>query len=166
MTKQEVARLIALVTTVYPNIRLVDGEVTTVDAWHFLLDDQPYDLAKQALKAVLQRQLYPTLPTIGAIRQEIVYLKNGRPLAPAVAFQQAQTWAHSDIELDEATLEAAKVITSWELKTSENPSATRSQFIKVYEAIVARRNDENIVSIGKSPELTAIEGGKNEQESV
>lgn len=143
MNKKEVAKLLAMVVNIYPNIKLADG---TIDAWHYLLEDLPSNLAKAALKAVLQKQTYPTLPTIGAIRQAALDIQYGRPLPPALAFAAAQEWAHGDRELDPATLEAARAIGEWELKNSENPSVTRAQFIKVYEAIVNRRNEDAIVS--------------------
>lgn len=73
MTKSEVTVLLAGISATHPNLK-VDNVKPMVEAWHSLIGDMDYELAKQAVVIILRSDKYPTFPTPGAIRQVAINL--------------------------------------------------------------------------------------------
>jgi hypothetical protein len=77
MTTADTRRLLAYCVTVLPSIRLPEEPQLSrmVDAWTDLLEDLPYPVVQQAVRAVLGTQEGAWLPTPGAIRQAAARLQ-------------------------------------------------------------------------------------------
>ena len=82
MTRAEFSKLMAFITAA------VDKPVArpTVDAYYEMLGDLPYDLAAVAVKKIIATDEYPTLPTIGKIRQAAAEISRGHILSAPEAW--------------------------------------------------------------------------------
>ena len=144
MTAQEVAKLLAFITAVYPSIDIRQG---TVEAWAELLGDLPYEVAVAGTKKVLAQQEYPTLPAVGKIRAACLDLTTPRLPTAMDAWGEVKRAIsnHGYYSPEEALASlsppVAKVVRmlGWrEICLSEEPEILRAQFRKAYEAVVER----------------------------
>lgn len=158
MTKAETAKLIAFITAVYPGIDIRDG---TVEAWHALLGDLPWEVALAATKKVLAEQEIPCLPAVGKIRQAAAQISLPWLLAPAEAWalvnRAVQKYGYYRKQealaaLPEEVRQAVECI-GWEsICHSEEPEIIRAQFLRAYEQYVNRTRQE-IIAL---PEVRAL----------
>lgn len=148
MTKAEVAKLLAFITATYPNVDIRDG---TVEAWHELLGDLPWEVALAATKKVLAEQEIPCLPAVGKIRQAAAQISLPWLLAPAEAWamvsRTVSKYGFYRKEQALATLpqevRQAVECVGWEnLCHSEEPEIIRAQFLRVYEQYAVRARQE------------------------
>ena len=86
MRSEETARILAVIVSTYPNIKINDG---TLVAWHSLIGDLDFQLAAQATKQVLQTQTISCLPAIGTIRQTALEIKQAQQRKMEFDKQQA-----------------------------------------------------------------------------
>lgn len=148
MTKQEVAKLLAFISAVYPNVDLRDG---TVEAWHELLGDIPFDLALAATKKVLSEQEIPGLPAVGKIRQAVAAMMTSDMPSAAQAWGMVVEaikrygYYRQDEALEalpERVSEAVRCIGWQELCLSTEPEIVRAQLMRIYEQYAAKEKQE------------------------
>lgn len=149
MNKAEIAKMLAFITALYPNIQVKQG---TVEAWHEMIGDIPYAIGKEALKKVLAEQQIPALPTIGKIREAALYLKNPNILSPAEAWSQANAaldkygYYRADegmAVLPPAIKKTIRALGGFEsICTTENIETVRAQFLRMYDQF-AKSEREN-----------------------
>jgi len=53
MTREETKKLLAIIDATYPNFKVEDAK-TTLDAWHFLLEEEDYNQLSLALKTYIK----------------------------------------------------------------------------------------------------------------
>lgn len=144
MTVKEVARLLAFITAVYPNIDIRQG---TVEAWTELLGDLPYDVALAGVKKVLSQQEYPALPAVGKIRFACLDLTTTmlpsameawaevtRAIGLYGYYRQEEAMAY----MSPMVVRVVRMLGWRDICLSEEPEILRAQFRKAYEAHVTR----------------------------
>lgn len=143
MKKSEVVKFLSIITAFFPDRRITDEMIT---GWHIMLEDMPYELAEQALKAVLSKNRF--FPSIAEIREEAAAIARPMPTA-AEAWEEVNKerqrvgWSFikkpefSD-ELIERTVEAF----GWDgLCASENIDVARGQFLKLYRELAKQKRE-------------------------
>ncbi|MGB9660698.1 MAG: replicative helicase loader/inhibitor [Moorellaceae bacterium] len=148
VTKKEVAKLLAFISAIYPNVDLRDG---TAEAWYELLQDLPFDLALAATKKVLSEQEFPGLPAVGKIRQAVATIMTSDVPSAAQAWgmvvQAIKRYGYYRQDealetLPERVREAVRCIGWQELCLSTEPEIVRAQFMRIYEQYAAREKQE------------------------
>ncbi|PHJ36849.1 hypothetical protein P378_20015 [Desulforamulus profundi] len=151
MTKTETAKLLSYITAVYPNIDIRQG---TIEAWHDLLNDIPYEIAKAAVKKVLAEQEILCLPAVGKIRAAAVELTTPRLPSASEAWGEVTRamrlygYYRPDEALASMSPATAAVVKrfGWrEMCACEEPEVLRGQFRMAYEQYAAREREMAIM---------------------
>lgn len=164
MTKNEFAKLMAFITAA------VDKPVArpTVDAYFEMLHDLPYDLAAAAVKKIIATDEYPTLPTIGKIRQAAAEISRGHILSAPEAWGLVLKAVHEYGYYREgealASLPApvADVVRWMGFQTicmSEKISVDRGQFLRMYEVHQKREQEQAVLPPAVRDVMDQIAGG-------
>lgn len=139
MTMAEVAKLLAFITAIYPNVDLKDG---TVEAWFALLQDLNFEIARAAVKKVIAESEFPAIPPVGKIRRTALDFLNGyrltAPEAWGLVLKAIKQHGYYGGAAALAGLPAgiAQVVQwmGWaEICHSEKPDVVRAQFMRMYE---------------------------------
>jgi hypothetical protein len=153
MTRDETARILALVTATIPTLTCPPE---TVDAWHALLGDLPYVTVRQATLRVLARQTGAWWPTPGAIRQEAWALQaQSRPSAEdawrqvmAAVLRYGREKPHEALaSLDPPVRAAVQALGPWawtSLCTGEEHTM-RQQFLRIYGAMAEAATQDAVL---------------------
>ena len=150
MTRTEFSKLMAFVTAA------VDKPVArpTIDAYFEMLQDLPYDLAAVAVKKIIATDEYPTLPTIGKIRQAAAEISRGHILSAPEAWGMVLKAVHEYGYYREgealASLpgQVAEVVRwmGWQtICMSEKISVDRGQFLRMYETHQKREQEQALL---------------------
>ncbi len=150
MTRAEFSKLMAFITAA------VDKPVArpTVDAYYEMLGDLPYDLAAVAVKKIIATDEYPTLPTIGKIRQAAAEISRGHILSAPEAWGMVLKAVHEYGYYREgealASLpgQVAEVVRWMGFQTicmSEKISVDRGQFLRMYEIHQKREQEQALL---------------------
>lgn len=150
MTKDEFTVLMSFV------MAAVDKPVArpTIDAYFDMLGDLPYDLAAVAVKKIIATDEYPTLPTIGKIRQAAAEISRGRILSAPEAWGMVLKAVHNYGYYREAEALAslpapvADVVCWMGFQTicmSEKISVDRGQFLRMYEVHQKREQEQAVL---------------------
>jgi hypothetical protein len=140
MTREETAKVLAYIAAVYPRVEIAEG---TLDAWHDLLSDLPFELAMSATKRVLLDQDGPWLPAVGQIRRAALFLANSRLLDPDEAWGEVERavrkfgWPRPTEALASMSPLTRRIVENigWqEICASQNPDTVRGQFRAMYQA--------------------------------
>ena len=132
MTVDEAQRLVSLLFSAYPQVALRDG---TAAAYVRYLVDLDADAVEAAIEELILTDR--ALPTIASIRRHVVEGKAGLPTA-------IEAWAALNAhqrpgELHELAKQARELLGgSWAIRTADNPSITRAQYVKVYDELRER----------------------------
>jgi len=152
MNKTETAKILSIISATYPQVKIKNG---TVEAWHVLLGDLSFDIVLSSIKKVLQEQEYPTIPTIGKIRKEAVFLSTPHhlpaPKAWALIISAVRRYGYSQEkealeDMPELVKEAVKSIGWRDICLSENIDVIRGQFRMAYDRLQQKQEELNIVS--------------------
>ena len=146
MDKKETARIMAFVSAA------IDKPITraTIETYHEMLKDLPYDLVNAGVKKVIAEYEYPVIPTIGAIRKAVFSVKNmdrlTGPQAYKLVVRAVSSFGHyrEREALESMPEEVAEVVESmgWrDICLSERPDVVRGQFLKMYD-VYTQRNQE------------------------
>lgn len=122
MTKKETAAMFALISALYPrDEKFAKADKEAILAWHEMLEDIPFDVAKAAIKASVATSPFP--PQICDIRNYATRLTGERRLTA-----------------DEAWGIAAEVIRTYSSRTVpiEGFATKRYEFVKFGEPVKAR----------------------------
>ena len=145
MNRQETARLLAVMTTVWDHIVVDDATIT---AWEWGLEFVPYELVEPELKRWIRTNRWPPKPAelLEQIAERTVALptpdeawglvtqrmRDDRPMTQEQMFQQAKWSAPAEVQA--AVKQVGGLYT---IRTSETPAAERKRFIEAYTAIRA-----------------------------
>ena len=129
MTVAQAQKLVAQLLAAYPDVQ--PREETFATFVRFLVD-----LDKQAAEEAIEELIAAstTMPTIAAIRRRVIEEELELPSA-------AEAWVaineHNRTDgLHEVAKEARELLGgSWAIRTSDKPSITRAQYLKVYEEL-------------------------------
>lgn len=132
MTVAQAEKLVDILIAAYPEVAM--REETFATYVRFLVD-----LDKGAVEEALEDLIATSLamPTIAAIRRQVINEELQLPTA-------AEAWvAISDStrteELHDLAKEARELLGgSWAIRTSDQPSITRAQYLKIYEELRER----------------------------
>lgn len=149
MTKTEAGELVAFVQAAFPKLEIPKA---TVRVYAEMLADVDAELGRAAVLEIVKTQVYPTLPTVGEIRQRVTEIQFKRAgILTAEEAWGVVTWAFSKVggyrpfPADTAggpILKRAVAAIGWQtLCQSDNVVADRAHFFRVYEAIVARERE-------------------------
>jgi len=178
-TVKEVTKVLAVLTLAYPRAELKDG---MAEVYAGLLTDIPNDILEASAKQIMVESIF--FPSLAELRNKSIELMSGvkeLPL-PAEAWDSASR-AHVDYRMvDEQNekgewipitlkykwihplVEQAAKLLGWP-KTfpTDNPTADRSQFFKVYESLVNREVEHNkmLPEVKMAAEKYALSSGQN-----
>lgn len=158
MTRLETANLLGVLAAFYPHWDLTEA---TIEAWHEMLCDLPYQVARAALKRVLARS--PRFPAVADIRQEAAAIMRPDLVSPEeawalVAAAVDQYGYYRECEalevLPELVRRAARAI-GWEQICLDQPGVVRAQFVRIYEGLARREQEATVIP----PALRALVAG-------
>ena len=164
MTRAEFSKLMAFITAA------VDKPVArpTVDAYYEMLGDLPYDLAAVAVKKIIATDEYPTLPTIGKIRQAAAEISRGHILSAPEAWGMVLKAVHEygyyrEGEALAALPEQVAEVVRWmgfqTICMSEKISVDRGQFLRMYEIHQKREQEQAVLPAGLQDMMKQLAGG-------
>jgi len=150
MTRTEFSKLMAFVTAA------VDKPVArpTIDAYFEMLKDLSYDLAAAAVKKIIATDEYPTLPTIGKIRQAAAEIGRGHILSAPEAWGLVLKAVHNYgyyreaealASLPEHVAEVVRWMGFQTICMSEKISVDRGQFLRMYEVHQKREQEQALL---------------------
>jgi hypothetical protein len=163
MIMSEVSKILAVLTAAYLNFGINEAKL---QLWNELLMDVPYPLAQAAIKKYICES--PNPPTIADIRgvvANIMYYKEDEVDArDAWGEVMRCVSAYGSYNPEEAiegmsrkTAEAAKKIGWREICLSENTSAVKDKFIRIYEDLEERERRERMLPEGLRLEIEGFE---------
>lgn len=175
MVRSEVAKLLAVLAAAYPRFEVNE---LTEQVWFEMLQDIPYQVAQVAVKKLILESSYP--PAIADVRKQVAEIVTPpeNQLDGATAWGEVINAIHwyGYYRQDEAlasmsplTAEVVKYMGWQEICLSEEPSVIRGQFLKMYEQLSRRKQQEmllpanlkkQIAEIASRHGLQMIEGGK------
>ena len=129
MTVDQAHKLVSLILAAYPEVQ--PREETLATYVRFLVDLDK-GAAEEAIEELVS--VSTQMPTIAAIRRRVIEEQLGLPTG-------AEAWiAISDTtrkeQLPELAREARELLGgSWAIRTSDNPTITRAQYLKVFEEL-------------------------------
>lgn len=129
MTVAQAQKLVAVLCAAYPEVELREE---TVPTYVRFLVDLDRAAAEEAIEDLIATSL--TMPTVAAIRRQVINEQLKLPTA-------AEAWLSvSDSkkveELHDLAKEARELLGgSWAIRTSDQPSITRAQYLKIYEEL-------------------------------
>lgn len=164
MTRAEFSKLMAFITAA------VDKPVArpTVDAYYEMLGDLPYDLAAVAVKKIIATDEYPTLPTIGKIRQAAAEISRGHILSAPEAWGMVLKAVHEygyyrEGEALAALPEQVAEVVRWmgfqTICMSEKISVDRGQFLRMYEIHQKREQEQALLPPAVRDMMKQLAGG-------
>jgi hypothetical protein len=164
MTRAEFSKLMAFITAA------VDKPVArpTVDAYYEMLGDLPYDLAAVAVKKIIATDEYPTLPTIGKIRQAAAEISRGHILSAPEAWGMVLKAVHEygyyrEGEALAALPEQVAEVVRWmgfqTICMSEKISVDRGQFLRMYEIHQKREQEQALLPPAIKTLIADLAGG-------
>lgn len=83
MTKQDLSKIFAFLTALYPNIQVKQG---TLAAWYEVIGDLQADVAKAAFIEALSTQQIPCMPAVGRVREAASRMMGNSAPLPADAW--------------------------------------------------------------------------------
>jgi hypothetical protein len=129
MTVAQAEKLVDLLIAAYPEVAM--REETFATYVRFLVDLDK-DAVEEALEDLIATSL--KMPTIAAIRRQVINEELELPTA-AEAWVAISDSTRSE-ELHDLAKEARELLGgSWAIRTSDQPSITRAQYLKLYEEL-------------------------------
>ena len=140
MTSKEIAQLVFLASTNFPNMQQKDLE-PTCHLWEKMFSDMPYDLAEAALIKVLSTAKF--WPTVAEIREAAAQISQPRIMDASEAWgqvmeglrrfglyqaQAAMDWFSPDVRM------MVKRFGWYELCHTDNIDVVRGQFMRAWDA--------------------------------
>ncbi len=143
MTKQDLSKLFAFVTALYPNITVKTG---TLEAWFEMIGDLPADTAKAAFTQVVATQKIPCLPAVGAVREAALSLTGNKAPTALEAWgmvREAIKRDKPDSSLPPAVQKAIKAFGGLDgIGYSEQLSYIEGRFLKEYNPLAVQENTQ------------------------
>ena len=152
MTKQEVVKMFALITTAYPRsdaFKKISAEA--VEMWQTCLEDVPFNVAQSALVAHSVNSEYP--PSIAEIRRAALKsVTDGRDTAEEAwsqVFKAIRNSAYNSVEeyaklpeISKRCIGSAAVLKEWAVSEDESTiSVARAQFLNAYRTLDKREQE-------------------------
>ena len=173
MNRQEFAIWVAALQTYFPKYNLLPTPEAKV-LWYQELKDMTADAATAVLRKWVATEKWP--PSIAEIRAGASDMVNGPAPSWGDGWQEVRkAFAHCgthEIEkvkkiVSPATFQAIQRIGWWDMCMSENPEALRAQFRQVYEVIIQRERQDQLIApstreliSGIVGDMKMLEGGK------
>ncbi|WP_461369358.1 replicative helicase loader/inhibitor [Candidatus Darwinibacter acetoxidans] len=164
MTSSEFTKLMGFV------MAAVDKPVArpTIDAYFEMLKDLSYDLAAAAVKKIIATDEYPTLPTIGKIRQAAAEISRGHILSAPEAWGMVLKAVHEYgyyregealASLPEHVAEVVRWMGFQTICMSEKISVDRGQFLRMYEVHQKREQEQALLPPAVRDMMKQLAGG-------
>jgi len=164
MTSKEFTKLMGFV------MAAVDKPVArpTIDAYFEMLKDLSYDLAAAAVKKIIATDEYPTLPTIGKIRQAAAEISRGHILSASEAWGMVLKAVHEygyyrEAEAMESLPEHVAEIVRWmgyqSICMTDKIDVVRGQFLRMYETHQKREQEQAVLPAGLQDMMKQLAGG-------
>lgn len=165
MNKKEIIAICGIIAEVWPNTAREISD-STIGIWHEMLEDINFDIARKTIK-MLALVGSPFAPTISEIRKTAFNMTGERfPTAPE-AYQQATnfigglTFFDDSYDVDESIYIhplAKKVLEHFGLRDfcNSNSDFARPQFIKMYESISKRAEEEASLPLDFKNEIAVL----------
>ena len=165
MTKSEAAGLVAIAIAAFPQYQERDMKLT-VQAWHQLLADIPFEVAKGALIKLLTVNKF--FPTVAELREAALKCTTSLP-TPEEAWEEVRKtltgdtyiklkYKHEKPTFSRPEIEqAVNQLGLEDLLMSENISYDRTQFLRFYETVrnraIADKQDRHLAELTGAQKL-------------
>jgi hypothetical protein len=129
VTVAQAQKLVAVLCAAYPEVALREETVSTYVRFLVDLEHAP---AEEAIEDLIATAV--TMPTVAAIRRQVINEELKLPSA-AEAWISINDTTRGE-ELHDLAKEARELLGgSWAIRTSDQPSITRAQYLKIYEEL-------------------------------
>ena len=153
MTREEVKKLIMIITSSYPNFKPADMSMT-VDVWASMLSEYEYNQAAIALKTYIVSDTSGFAPSIGQIIGKMNVVDEMSEMTGLEAWSYVSralrdSTYHAKERFDELPPLVKKAVGSpdnlraWGMDEGYNENVAQSQFIKIYNTVVERKHEFN-----------------------
>lgn len=162
MTKKEFITFALALKTYYPRDQIMPNDPAT-ELWFNQLKDLPYKVAETALNTWVATNKWA--PTIADIREKAYEIMQNDALEWGSGWEQVikcigkYGYMRRDEalhEMDEITQECVKRLGWYELCMSENQTADRANFRKIYESIAERKKQMSLIPISVQQEIEKL----------
>lgn len=171
MTPQETVIIISIINTAYPKFSIEtnkDKMKLTIQLWHELLGDMPYQIVQTAVKKLVLESPYP--PTIADVRKRVMEVTQPREVDGADAWGQVMNavkhfgYYRPDEALEgmtDRTKRVVKMIGYQEICMTEQDTlgVVRGQFLKMYEQVSGRERNEALLPQSLKDQINVLTNG-------
>lgn len=170
MTREEVAKILAVISTAYPNFK-VENKSMTVDSWHFLLEEYSYSDISTALKTFICTSNSAFAPSVSELigmahRTAQLAQKSGSEVWSAVRKAISRASYYADEEFAKLPNDAARravgspsQLRIWAMDEDFNEGVESSNFYKRYDAELKRENEIAMMPAEAKAKLQTIQQG-------
>lgn len=159
MTKSEVKSLLALIAEIWRSAP--EATAASLAIWAELLEDMPLAVAKKAVK-MLALTGKPFAPTISEIRGAAIEITRPRFPTPAEAYGQAKEFINEELQWNRLHPLVQRTLECFGVGNYANAESNhaRPQFMRMYEQIVKRAEEEAMLPVAFREEIEALRGGQ------
>jgi hypothetical protein len=163
MKPSETARILAVISTAYPEKFKVDD--LKVQLWHNLLKDIPYEVANIAIqKHILESPFVPTIADIRKAATDIVTPEEQKidaatawgEVTKAISSYGIYRPDEAMASMSPATAKVVKFISWQEICLSENQGVVRGQFMKMFDSVTQRESKDKLLPSAMKNQITQI----------
>lgn len=156
MTKQETAQLLAIISATYPNFK-VENKTQTIDAWHWSLEEYPFNAIQMAYKVYIKTDKSGFAPSVNQLitnlqkPAELNSLSEGEAWALVKkAIQNGNYGAEEEYnklpEIVQKAVGSPNMIRQWAMSdTAEVNTVIASNFQRTYKSVVQRESQKAFV---------------------
>lgn len=167
MTKAEVVKLLTITSAIYPKFEVSEIKI---ELWADLIGDIPFPIAQAALKKVMLTSEFP--PTVAQIRKAAVDITISKEsiLDAGKAWGEVQKaiskWGWPEPEkayamMSPLTQQVAKQLNWNEICKCEEPGVIRGQFMRMYDNLKHRVEQERLLPEGFKQKIQLIADNEN-----
>lgn len=170
MNKTETAKIMSVLSVTYPNFYAgfsVEKKEQALDIWHVVLEDYPYALVQQAVKAVITSSKFP--PTPAEIIEQIKFIQKEPEMT------EVEAWGYISKAIKNSTYRAAEeweklpevlkkivspdLLRSWStIKADDVETVIHSNFLRTFREVQARDKKYDLLPNSVKDKLGEIRG--------
>lgn len=166
MTREEVRDCLKLIQANYENFRPVDMTVT-LNLWHESFRDDPVEIVRAAVWAIIQTSTSDFAPKIGQVREKMLALSENQPMNESEAWALVEKAISNGIyganeeynklpEDVKRSVGGPAQIRMWAMSDEESITVAESNFKRTYRAVSARSRELAKLPMIMRPQIPAM----------
>lgn len=162
MNREETSKILAVLSAAFPRF---EPDELTLQVWHEMLGDLEYPIAQLAAKKCMIQNTFP--PSIAEVRKAAVQIMYPQRKAPAEAWEDVNRavdrfgYYRQKEAMESLSPEVARAVRAIgfeKICLTENMGVERGQFMKIYEQLAGREEEELLLPEKMRAQIAAVAG--------